>query len=40
MIGRLPIGTQIKIGQAGVEITRNADYSPGQYVTVRGYAAI
>jgi molybdenum storage protein len=38
MIGRLPIGTQIKIGQAVLEITRNADYSPGQYVTVRGYA--
>ncbi len=38
MIGRLPIGTQIKIGQAVLEIIRNEDYSPGQYVSVRGYA--
>ncbi|NLO21725.1 MAG: hypothetical protein GX119_06960 [Syntrophomonadaceae bacterium] len=38
MVGRLPIGTQIKIGQAVLEIVKNADYSPGQYVTVRGYA--
>lgn len=38
MVGRLPIGTQIKMGQAVLEIIQNADYSTGQYVTVRGYA--
>lgn len=38
VIGRLPIGTQIKIGEAVVEVLEKDEKYSDRYVTVRGYA--
>ncbi len=36
-VGRLPVGTQVKIGEAVLEVLGKYEFS-SQYVTVRGYA--
>ncbi len=38
VVGRLPVGTQIKIGEAVLEVLGKYDDFSDQYVTVRGYA--
>lgn len=38
VMGRLPIGTQIKMGEAVVEVLEKDEKYSARYVTVRGYA--
>ncbi len=38
IVGRLPVGTQVQIGDAVVEVLENQDSLLSHYQTVRGYA--